>query len=108
MSELAKVRQVFAHLGIGQAQRLAQLLGRNRPAVLPLEGFKLPQIKAESSNGGVGDQLGAGGLPEMGLLQKSRDQGERCLPPTTTARLAASRAESVPPLASDTYNFDRI
>jgi hypothetical protein len=56
---------VRLHRRIGQAQRLAKLLGGDRAAVLSLERFKLPQIKAETSDGGIGNQLGTGMLHEI-------------------------------------------
>jgi hypothetical protein len=57
MSELPEIRQVFTDLRIGQIQAFAKLLRGDRPAVLTAERFELPQVKAEPTDGGIGDRL---------------------------------------------------
>jgi hypothetical protein len=73
MPKLPKVRQVLSHLGIGEPQRLAQLLRRDRPAVLALKCFQLAKVKAQSADGGIGNQLRSGMLHDFPKTQNTNE-----------------------------------
>src|SRR5213075_3168553 len=69
VAELPEIRQVLAHLCVGQAEAFAKLLGGDRASLFASEAFKLAEVKAESPYGGVGDQLGSKG---RGLIRHEK------------------------------------
>ena len=55
MAEMAEIRQVFANLGVGEAQHFSQLAGADRGSPLADQILQLSQVKAEPTNDDGGD-----------------------------------------------------
>ena len=68
VAELAEVGQVLADLRVGQVQALAELFGRDGPAVGALERLQLAQVQAEPPDGGIGERRRCGSAPCDGRL----------------------------------------
>ena len=57
VAELPEIGQVFAHLGVGEAQGIAQLLGTEGLPALVGERLQFAQVEAQPLDGGAGYAL---------------------------------------------------
>ena len=57
VAELAEVGEVFADLGVGVAEGVAELFGGDGGFVGFLQGFELSEVEAQAVDGGCGDVL---------------------------------------------------